>query len=358
MHEQEHFAKIIRDFLANPLSRQAFDAFFKLCHDHAKTYLYRLKHIGYDLRLEERDDNKSISDRAYDILGVFLGSKAGKPFHHVFKCFEKLGLDELSMVTDQDLCYQFKGCLGRFVGQELGKINYQENPQIQNLKRRFKNIFKNEGFCLRERTGKGHTKIFMCEYANDLREENSPIPYDELYILAEKAFADSTTRVQWCHKIFESLNGSKEYQNLIVKYELLSIVVSINAKYVDLYGLRPSAMPSARDASIREAIDKARKKTIIWLRKEVIPDFIAKQRIDQDEGERFAKAAELFLIDLGNDGWTDPIPDYFRAFMPGEKHKPYPEEYKYVFETVIEKAKENFKDILGDDPTISDFGDY
>jgi len=329
MHEQENFAKIIRDFLTNRLSRQAFDAFFKLCHDFAKVYLYRVKHIGYDLRLEGRDGAKGMSERAYDIRGEFLAIKSDKPLHD-----------------------------GRFVRQELGKINYQENPQIQNLKRRFKNIFRDEEFCLKEGTGKGHTRIYMCQYADDLREENPPIPYDELYKYAEKAFADANTRVQWCHKIFELLNAADEYQNLIVKYELLSIVVSINARYIDLYGLRPPDMSSARDTSIRNAIDKARKKTIIWLKKEIIPDFITKKRIDKDEGERFAKAAELYLIDLGNDAWNDLIPDYFRVFMPEEKHKLYLKDYKYVFETIIMGAKEYFINILKNDSTISGFGDY
>lgn len=358
MHEQENFAKIIRDFLADPLSRQIFDTFFKLCYGHTQAYLYSLKNLGYDLMLEDRDDRKAIADRAIDILGVFLSSKTDKPFYHIFDYFERKDLTDLSQATDQDLYHHFNILLRGFIRHELRDIRNQGNPQIHYLKRRFKDIFKSEGFCLMAHAKKGHEKIYLCEHAEDLRTDKPIIPYDELYKLAEKAYFDSNTRVQWCHKIFELLNTDKEYQNLVVRYELMSIVVSINAKYVDLDGLRPTAMPSARDTAIRNAIDKTRKKTIIWLKKEVIPDFIAKQRIDQDEGERFGKAAELYLIDLGNDGWTDPIPDYFRALMPEEKHKPYLDDYKYVFETIIKKAEEYFKDILRDDPTISGFGDY
>lgn len=358
MRGNNNYPKIIRDFLENPRNRSAFDAFFKLCHDYVKACLYRRKHLGHDLRLEDRDETKAIADRAYDILGVFLGSKSGEPFFHVFDCFKKPGLYSLLDTPDQDLYYQFKGCLGKFIGQELAKIKSEGNPQIQNLKRRFRNIFKDKRFCIQDRAKKGHEKICLCDHAHNLREDKPAIPYDELYELAEKAYFDSNTRVEWCNNIFELLNEAKEYQNQVVMYELISIVVSINARHVDLYGLRPSAMPSARDASIRDAIDNARKRTILWLKNEVLPGFVEKGRIDRDEAERFAKAAELFLIDLGYDGWTDPIPDYFRAFMPEEKHKPYLDDYKYVFETVIEKAKEYFKDILGNDPTIGIFGDY
>jgi hypothetical protein len=355
---KDDYPEIIRAFLENPYNREAFDAFFKLCFNHTRAYLYSLKHIGYDLMLEDRDDRKAITDRAIDILGPFLSSKVGQPYYRIFDYFERKNLTNLKTVSDQQLYHHFNILLRGFIKHELGAIRKLENPGIYNLKKAFRNILREEEFCETAHAKKGHEQIYLCKYAEDLRSDKPAIPYDELYKLAEKAYYDTNTRVQWCHKIFELLNEVRVYQNQVVKYELIRVVVSINAKYVDLCGLRLSAMPSARDTAIRGAIDKARKKTILWLKKEVIPDFVKKGRIDQDEAERFAKAAELFLIDLGNDDWTDSIPDYFRALMPEEKHIPYLNDYKYVFETVIEKAREYFKKNLGDDPTIAGFGDY
>lgn len=287
-----------------------------------------------------------------------MSSRKDRRYYHVFDYFERKGLLDFSGVSDEDLYFHYIGLLRGFIRQELKRIRDQENPQVHHLKKRFKNILKDEQFCHKTDAKKGHDKIYLCKYADNLRAENPPIPYDELYQLAERAFFDSNTRVRWCHKIFEQLNASKEYQNLVVRYELMSIVVSINAKHVELYGPRPSKMPSHLNTILQKSIDKARRKAIARLKQEIIPNFVAKGRINQDEAERFARAAELFLIDLGSDGWTDAIPEYFRAFMPEEKRKVYLKNYKYVFETITDKAKEFFLDDLRNDPTIGDFGDY
>ena len=53
-------------------------------------------------------------------------------------------------------------------------------------------------------------------------------------------------------------------------------------------------------------------------------------------------AADYYLSDLIYSPGVDLLPVYFREVMPEQEHGDYLKDYKYIFETSMEKVKDNF----------------
>ena len=348
---------IVQAFLLNPLNRKTFDSFFKTCYSHTVGYLRYLKAKGFLLPLEHKTDGNPMADLAIDILGTFLHSTKENPFPVVFDYFNKLDLIEADDVNVDDLYHYFSVLLRGHIRQQLSRLKVEQDPQIDHLKRRFKEILKAPCFGSMQ---KSRSEEFLCstQYSDNLREDKRPMPYEELLRIVETAYVNSTTRTAWCQNIFELLDKETEYQNLVKKHELLAAIVSVNAKYVDADGLQPTRLPTPEDALLMEAIEEAIAQTLLWLREAVLNGFVRKGGISGEEAERLVVASEQYLSDLAHAGETDPIPQYFREVMPKSEHARYLKDYKHVFETTINKAVEDFKERLKKKTTVLKYRDY
>jgi len=359
--------RIVRAFLISPLNRKTFDSFFKTCYSHTLGYLRYLKAKGFQLPLEHRSDGDPFGDLAIDLLGTFLRSTKDKPFPIVFDYFKKVGISDPDQADPDDIYHHFTLLLRGHIRQQLSRLKAQQDPQIDHLKRRFKEILIAPRFGSMQGSS-GEECLFLIQHSRNLRGGNRsqarpstsklPIPYDELLQIVERAYLKSTSRTAWCLNIFELLNETTEYQNLVKKHELLAAIVSVNAKYIDADGLQPTGLPTAENALLMRDIEEAIAQTLVWLGETVLSGFVRKGRINGDEAERFRAASERYLSDLAHTGETDPIPQYFREVMPESEHDRYLSEYKYIFETTINDAVEDFKERLKKKTTVLKYRDY
>jgi len=321
-------------------------------------YLRYLKVKGFQLPLEHRADGDPFGDLAIDLLGTFLQSTKDKPFPIVFDYFKKAGVSDSDKADLDELHHHFTVLLRGHIRQQLSRLKAQQDPQIDHLKRRFKEILIAPRFGSMQKSG-SEDHLFLSQHRHDLRRGNKlPIPYDELLQIVERAYLKSTSRAAWCLNIFELLNEAIEYQNIVKKHELLATIVSVNAKYIDADGLQPTGLPTAENALLVREVEEAIAQTLAWLGETVLSGFVRKGRINSDEAQKFKAASERYLSDLALVGETDPIPQYFREMMPESEHARYLNDYKYVFETTINDAVEDFKERLKKKTTVLKYRDY
>ena len=116
-------------------------------------------------------------------------------------------------------------------------------------------------------------------------------------------------------------------------------------------------MPSPKFELLGGRVEKAKQRALKRVWEKDIKHFISRKRITEQEGRGFHKACRIYLDDHCNGG-TDPIPQYFRENVSSVSSERYLANYKYTFETAIERALTYFRDDFGDNPTNTGFGDY
>jgi hypothetical protein len=301
---------------------------------------------GYRLPFEHKVGGDPVSDLTIDILGTFLHSTKDQSFPVVFNYFRKFGITDPGLSDSVELYNHFTVLIRGFIRQEIYRIAGQQDPQIDHLKRRFKEILKRPDFTTTKTNPDLAEVVFLSGNAQNLRQEKTPVSYDELLAIAEQAYSMDQPRSQWCRRIFELLNENENMQNFVKKHELLRAVVAVNLKYIDADGLIPSGLPSPEGDFTIKAAEKALEQTLVWLGEAVLKELVRKGRLTENEAGKFKTAALWYLSDLVYSAQTDPIPQYFREAMPEDSHERYLKDYKYLFETTLNKALEYFQVLL------------
>jgi hypothetical protein len=334
---------IVQRFLANPYSRDRFNAFYELCYRLTLGFLGYLRVRGYQLPAEPVSDRNPLSDLAIDVLGPFLMSTRNQPYAVIFDYFRKQGITDFQQTDSAKLYNLFKSLLFGFIPQELRRLRIDINPQLGNLKRRFNDILKNEHYAIF--SVDNLTKFVCCAGdAVDLRDDLPPISYPELLELVEEAYhCDSRNRTAWCHHIFEALEKMTHLRNCLKKHELLRAVVTVNTKYVEVDGFSVYMPPSPEYFMMEKTVDSAIQQTLVWLQENILQGFIKKGRLSSEIAKKFIVAAERYLLDLIYSPEVDLLPVYFREVMPEDEYSRYLQDYKYLFETTIAKAEEDFR---------------
>jgi hypothetical protein len=345
--------KIIIAFLKSPHNN--IGPFYELCYRHTRSSLLSLRRQGYVLPQVGSDYQNNLVDLTIDILAELLSSPKGRPYCIVHDYFDRKGINPQEIIDASKVYHLFTVLIRGFARQELFRITGLEDPQIKNLKRRFKDILKDPDY---QELTLADKKVFSLR-AIDPQKENKPIiPYDELLNIVENAYHNSNSRVEWCRNIFSAVNKCDKYQNAIYKHELLRAVIEINHKYVDIEYTVSQNPDSINLAIIRKAGEKAIPKTIKWVSANVVDEFIRKKRITSAESESFLKAVRSYLEDFGYNGDADKYPRYYFEQFPNKDQDYYLKNHKYPFETTVNAAHDYFLDVLRNDSTISGFGDY
>jgi hypothetical protein len=338
--------KVIRAFLKDPLNRKSFDAFYKLCYQVTIGYLRYLQGRGYPIPIEKHQAENPLSDVAIDLLGSLLQSRTDEPFFVIYDYYKRHGIKEYESAGSKELAWHMTVLVRGHAKKEMSKIRKEADPQIDNLKKRFKDILRGHGYGAFTGSDERTEFVFWKEYENDLRQDKPPVSHELLKDIVGRAYAECKDRTEWCRLIFEMLNQEKEYQNFIRRQDLITAVIAINAEHVELYGSKPTRFPSPEMALIDDQLEEARKTALEIAKQDTIKKFLNKGRITSDESDRFLTAVEHYLTDLGQNGNPDSIPEYFRLVMPPDVHSLYLNKYKHVFETVINRAVEEFRNYL------------
>ena len=349
---------IIKEFLIQPHNRRKFNDFYKFCYNFTNGYLHFLKRINYQLPYDDRTDKDPIEDLAIDILGFFLAHKKDKPFYIIYNYFSQHGINDFQPQSPEILNDMFAVLLKGFIKKQLFKFKHSTNPQIENLKKRFKVIFKESRNFKSIRYNKNEY-IYMKSEKENLRKDNPPLPYEDLLDITLKAFYKSNNRTEWCYKIFKYIEEKVIFQNMVSKYQLLTTVVKVNAEYIDNGEFFTHQISSTKSALINSSIKKAFDVSLDNLKTEILSAYLKKQAISIDESELLYIACRNYFTDYCNHGRdTDSIPLYFREMMPLETHERYLKDYKNIFESSIKKMLVFFKNELKNSSTIQRLGNY
>ena len=90
----------------------------------------------------------------------------------------------------------------------------------------------------------------------------------------------------------------------------------------------------------------------------MITRFVARGRLSAEDAPLVLTAIRTYLEDLIQDGEADKIPQYFLSQKPRLSQSDYLKQYKYVMDTVANRALAEFRRRLREDPTIWPFGHY
>jgi len=339
----------VSHFLRAPLDRRCFDPFFCECLRQTIYCLNSLRARGHRLPVVGETNAASIRDLAYGILGSLLRTERGKkPYHVVFDYFSGKGITDPRDTTTERLGNLMMALLWSHSRKEIHRIKTQEDPQKANLKRQLGVALDGLNYKTETIPGSSIEYVYLACNSDNLRLDCPMLSYEGLQRLAESAHLETRSRSQFCAAIFAELDSMTEVQNRLRRHELVSAVVSVVLRYMDTDGFQTPAQSTPEGDFDAATINQAREETIGWLTETVIREFVEKRRITREIGDRFVLAADQYLIDLSMHGNTDPIPQYFREGMPECEHTKYLETYKYVFETVISRAVEEFRRRLQD----------
>jgi hypothetical protein len=338
-------APIITGFLLNPHSRDKFMAFFKLCFSECDHYLRYLKAKGFRMAAGSVSSGDPIQELTNSILGYYFKSTTERPFHLIFNYFHSQGITDFTAAEPQRLCSVWRGQLYKVIRQERSKILDDEDPQLALLKRRYKGILGQEPYREITDPSGGGVCIQWIEARRGLDPHLPPIPYDELLRLVEEAYyLDGTSRTKWCRKIFELLDKAGRYRNCISRHQLLSAVVAVNLRMVEIESTLPGPLLSPEYGPAVRAAEQTRARVLVRIRDNDLEKYMKQGRISEDTARRFLRAVDHYLADLACSPETLKLPEYFREVMLESEHGRYLQDYKYVFETVMNNAAACFRD--------------
>ncbi len=356
--DMDNKSEIIRGFLKAPLNRDRFDEFYALIYRHTVGYLSYLRRTGYTLPAETGGRDNQLSDLAIDILGTLLRCDSTRPFYLIFDCFDRHGITDFDRAAPDDLYSCLISLLHGHIHQELSKLLKATNPQIDNLKRRFKDILKGKNYGSLNTASDTSECVYLLKYEDALRENMVSSSGDFLLWIAEDAYLQSNTRKAWCNMIFEMINEQTDHQNFTRKHELLGTVVSINSRQMEIDTIPMYRPRSPMQESLHREAQKCKSVTLEWAKNEILSHFVEKGNINKSDAVGLMAALEKYLNDFCEHGDTDPLPRYFRECMPDETHRMYLSHYKYIFETLADKSLEYLKVILRKRATVLGLGDY
>ena len=347
----------IKKFLLAPLSRRNFNRFYEICYQEILGYLYYRKTIGYKITESFADGLRSYQDLALQILHDFLHTKKGPTGTIILDYFKRHALD-LSTLNDDEIYQHFSILLRGFVKRALSRVWAKNDPQIGKLRRRIRDVLNTPDFVVKETTENSSPIVYLRENNAFLRKDKPSIPDELLRAIVEKAFNQTTKRNEWCRRVFELLKELPEYANFIEKYRLIETMLAVNREFLSVDNLLVSPVKSTGIELLKHEIAKEREETVKWVQENVIGKYLLNKRIDSREAQDIRAALELYLLDFSTHGETDKIPQYFFHIRADVAQKTYLEKYKYVFETVIGKALDDFKARLKKNSIIRNFGTY
>jgi len=340
-------AEILKGFLIHPHDRRRQRAFVELCVRLTVGYLRYFRVKGWSLPISHQTSGNPLRDLAIDILGEPLARKHGQPYYELFEYFRKRGVTDFPRADAVELYDAFRPWLFRNIKQERNRCMDDEDPQKAHLKRAFRDVLKTDEYHAWPPPAPSAKYVCTAHYQNDKREDFPPISFEALLALVEEVHLEKAyNRRQWCRAIFERLNCTKSVRNFVERRQLLQAVVIVNMKYVDVEGFAPSSLPNAEHGIVSAAITRARTETLEMVRQRVLAGFVGKGRLTEDYADRLMQACENYLIDLAHSSGADSLPLYFREVMPESGHRRYLMDFKYVFETLIHRAKDDFKQRL------------
>ena len=335
--------EILIEFLKKPQNRSRFKAFFELCYQYAYGYLNYLRAKIFQLPLDNQPTHDSLSDITIDILGSFLQSSASQPYQIIFNHLNKMGISNYDEYDSQPVYDQFRSLLFSFIRQELSRIKKETDPQIDNLKRRIKDILKESEYRV-FRVENSHFEFVANAEIKYEHDEYPLITYDKLLELVEDLYNLSKNRRKWCRNIFKALEYTAGVRHYLKKHELICAMINVNAKYLEINGLQPTRLTGAKYQLLEKAITDSKDQSLIWLNDNVLLRFIEDDRITSEFSKKFLVAADYYLSDMVFSSGVDLLPAYFREVMPECEHARYLQDYKYVFETSIKKVEDNFRE--------------
>ena len=335
----------IRAFLVNPECRKSFDKFFEFCFSQTKQYLRYLRACDWQIPLEKESLEDSLNDLAYDILGSLLASKRDAPFYIIFDYFKRHGITAFMTVDEQLLKSDMLILLRGFIKRELGEMRKLSNPMAENLKRSVEYSFEKLG-SVKTRDSSAPEKTFLKENETNLRSDKELISITSLNEIVLQAFNISKTTPQWCGKVFDLLNERKEYQNCLVRSELISMMIKVKSEFVDAFGILHGKVETPRERHIRNLSANAITSALDCLKKIEIARFEQKGRIKAIDSGRLLAGCRRYLEDKYLNGGEDSIPSYFQQLIPDVSPQDYLKNFKYVFETLILNADERIRELL------------
>jgi len=182
-----------------------------VCFRCAAGYLRYLEARGYRIVSDQTDQERAISDLAIDVLGGFLQSKPGRPYILIFDYFERHGIQHFNRTEPDELYSHLTILLRGYIRKELAAIRKHENAQLENLKRRFKDILKDSKFRTLKLQGSASDSIHLQSHSGNLRLDHLPVSHQLLTDIVDRAYTASRARTDWCLNIFKQIDEHTDH---------------------------------------------------------------------------------------------------------------------------------------------------
>lgn len=347
----------LKQFLIAPNNRERFRDFFEVTYRLTVAGLVYKRNRGYKLPSSSDGPSGDINQAAYDILGALLRRDGERPYHIIFDYYERIGINDFTDCEAAVLYDRFRALVLGFVGQELFRLRGQEDPGVAKIKARISHVLKSPTYT--HRTIDDKQELIGLSGAPDNDSSGRDLmPYEELLRLIEECYLESTTMELLVRQVLERTANDERFATWVRHHEFTRAIVTVICRHVEIEAPAISCLPTATQLVLQQEIEKECEAAIVVVRQDCAGRFVMKGRISEVEADRLVEAAGRYLADLANGGATDPIPRYFGETMPAEAVERYLADYKYVFETIIGRAVEEFRGRVRNNPTIRRLGFY
>ncbi len=352
--------RIVLDFLQKRPSGAAANPFVRWCLAEIQYHLIRLRGARHRLPLDLTNPEHSLEDLAIDVAGFYLGEERAERYHKIFHYLEAHGYSEFRDEDLTEIIRLLRAQIVQFTNQRVFKFSRQEHPESGKCKKALEaalGVMESRSEVIVTTPGGDRNILIADVSAKETNSQPPFIPFLDLVEIIDKIYAQSLNKIQLCRLVLKAMAEQSQYPKHLYRHEFIEAVVVVLARRALFEAPRLSADDSPIQVILRQEMENDLRATLAGATVADLEEQVTKSRISPDEIKLLVTAVECYLLDSMNGG-PDKITKYFYATMPAHVHRHYRTQYKYAFETVVARSRDDFHRRIKRNPTIRKLWDY
>lgn len=352
--------KIILDFLQQRPHGVGANPFIRWCLAEIQYHLICLRGAHHRLPLDFTNPERSLEDLAIDVTGFYLGEERADRYYKIFHHLEAHGYREFREEDLTEIIRLLRAQIVQFTNQRIFKFTRQEQPESGKCKKALEAalaLLESRSEIVVTNQNGSRNQLIADASATTTDPQLPFIPFVELVDIIDKLYTQSLNKVQLCRLVLKAMAEQCQFKKHLVKHEFTSAVVAVLARRALFEAPLLSPLENPIQIILHQEMERELQTTLVQTTTNVLKEQITRARIRDDEMAPLLAAVESYLLDCINGG-PDKVTKYFYAAMPVHAHSQFRSHYKYAFETVVTRSRDDLHLRIKRNPTIRKLWDY
>lgn len=357
---KDSFYNIILEFLQKRPRGWAAVPFVRLCLAVVKFHLIHRLKSGHRLPLDLTNPDRSVEGLANDVVGYFLCEQDDPPYPWIFDYLALRGYSQFTGEEMPEVWRVLRSVLLGFTDKHVFKIGREENPEMGRTAKALEaalRLLASDGEITMTEIEHGARTLVRSTTVTEVLTDREMITPHHLLLLVAEVYANTANMVELCRQTIKLVSEQDKFQRRFFKHEFLEAAKSVVSIHAEIWSPGLASVPGPIAQLLKQEVEQERRNTLEHATGSLIAEQLHKARIKGEEAPRLFVAVERYLLDVCNYAF-DGLPTYFREALPGVKKASYREDYKYAFETVTNRSREDLFDRIRKNPTIRKLRHY